>query len=83
MIPPTQAMRQAMMMRQQMMQGQSDPLLEALGRQKMMGEGLAHTADYKMKMYKLKQKYGGQGGGQGGAPPQPQGPAMPQPGGMQ
>lgn len=75
MIPPTQQMQQAMAMQRVMGQGQQpDPLMQALSKQAMMGEAMRLTAEHKIKMLKLKQKYAGQmqppqgGGPMGGNP---------------
>lgn len=75
MIPPSQQMRQAMLMQRAMGQGQQpDPLMQALSRQAMMGDMLKQTATHKMKMLKLKQKYAAQLQPQGQVPPQSGGP---------
>lgn len=61
MIPPNQAARQALQMRQQMMmngQQPEDPLMQALGRQQMLGDMLKETAGHHLKMLKMKIKYG-------------------------
>jgi hypothetical protein len=71
MIPPSMQQQQAMQMQRGMMQQRpEDPLLQALSQQAMAGEMLKETANHKMKMIKLRAKYGGMMGAQ----PQPQGP---------
>ena len=71
MMPPNAQTQQAMLM-QRALQKPQDPLLAALQHQAMMGEVLKATADHKLKMLKLKQKYQSQMGPMG---PQGQGPA--------
>ena len=63
MIPQNDMQMRAMMAQRAMMQQQQNPqdaLLQALGKQAMMGDMLKETANYKMKMLKLKMKYGTQ-----------------------
>lgn len=67
MIPPSQQMQQAQAM-QRGMQRPEDPLLQALSHQQMMGDMLKETASHKMKMLKMRMKYGG--GVQQTGPPQ-------------
>jgi hypothetical protein len=69
--------RQAMQAQQAMMPrpNPQDALLQALSAQALQGEMMKETANFKMKMLKLRQKY------QGGTPPmggQPQGGMNPQ-----
>jgi len=82
MIPPDANQQQAMMMQRMMApQGRpEDALLAALSQRAMMGDMLKETATHKMKMLKLKMKYG-QGLQQTG-PQAPQGGPPPAPGGM-
>ncbi|PWT87983.1 MAG: hypothetical protein C5B54_11330 [Acidobacteria bacterium] len=59
MIPPSIQMQQALAM-QRAMQKPRDPLMDALGHQAMIGDMLKETAQHRMKMVKLRQKYQGQ-----------------------
>lgn len=59
MIPPSQNLQQALQMQQSMAQQQpQDPLMQALQHQAMTGDLLKQTADHKMKLLKIRQKYG-------------------------
>lgn len=67
MIPPSMQQQQAMRAQQAMMPrpNPGDALLQALSAQAAQGEMMKETAQYKMKMVKLKMKYA-----QGQQPPQ-------------
>jgi hypothetical protein len=69
MIPPSMQQQQAMRAQQAMQPrpNPADALLQALSAQAAQGEMMKETAQYKMKMIKLKMKYSGQ-------PMGPQGP---------
>lgn len=60
MIPSSLQARQAMAVQAAMQRNgpQADPLMQALTRQQMMGDMLKQTASHKMKMLKLRMKYG-------------------------
>ncbi len=68
MIPPNQQQQQALMM-QWGMQRPEDPLLQALSQQAMAGDMLKETANHKMKMLKMRMKYGKAQQGPTGAGP--------------
>lgn len=65
-IPPSMMQRQALQAQSAMMPrpNPQDALLQALSAQALQGEMQKETANFKIKMLKLRQKY------QGGTPPQ-------------